>query len=111
MAQGDLVRELAAVIDSGHAVLFTGAGFSGEATDRSGRSLPDSREMVRDLWTILFGDPKPDDSSLADLYDVALQNFADNTARAAGFIAGAVVSPLLFLGAAILYEDQRARLG
>jgi hypothetical protein len=42
---------------------------------------------------------------------VALQNFADNTARAAGFIAGAVVSPLLFLGAAILYEDQRARLG
>jgi len=41
---------------------------------------------------------------------VALQNFADNTARAAGFIAGAVVSPLLFLGAAILYEDQRARL-
>lgn len=42
---------------------------------------------------------------------LALQNFADNTARAAGFIAGAVVSPLLFLGAAILYEDQRARLG
>jgi hypothetical protein len=41
---------------------------------------------------------------------VALQNFADNTARAAGFIAGAVVSPLLFLGAAILYEDQCARL-
>ena len=41
---------------------------------------------------------------------VALQNFADNTARAAGFVAGAVVSPLLFLGAAILYEDQRARL-
>jgi hypothetical protein len=38
-----------------------------------------------------------------------LQDFADNTARLAGFIAGVVVSPLLFLGAAILYEDQAAR--
>ena len=42
---------------------------------------------------------------------LALQNFADNTARAAGFLAGAAISPILFLGAAILYEDQRARLG
>ncbi len=41
---------------------------------------------------------------------VALQNFADNTARVAAFLAGVVVSPILFLGAAILYEDQRARL-
>ena len=42
---------------------------------------------------------------------LALQNFAENTARVAGFLAGVVVSPLLFLGASILYEDQRARLG
>jgi hypothetical protein len=42
---------------------------------------------------------------------LALQNFADNTARVAGFLAGVVISPILFLGAAILYEDQRARLG
>ena len=41
---------------------------------------------------------------------LALQNFADNTARVAGFLAGVVISPILFLGAAILYEDQRARL-
>jgi hypothetical protein len=41
---------------------------------------------------------------------LALQNFADNTARAAGFLAGVAISPILFLGAAILYEDQRARL-
>jgi hypothetical protein len=41
---------------------------------------------------------------------IALQNFADNTARVAAFLAGVVVSPILFLGAAILYEDQRARL-
>jgi len=42
---------------------------------------------------------------------LALQNFADNTARVAGFLAGVAISPILFLGAAILYEDQRARLG
>jgi hypothetical protein len=41
---------------------------------------------------------------------LALQNFADNTARVAGFLAGVVISPILFLGAAILYEDQAARL-
>jgi hypothetical protein len=41
---------------------------------------------------------------------LALQNFADNTARVAGFLAGVAVSPILFLGAAILYEDQAARL-
>jgi hypothetical protein len=38
-----------------------------------------------------------------------LQDFADNTARAAGFIAGVVISPILFLGAALLYQDQVAR--
>jgi hypothetical protein len=41
---------------------------------------------------------------------VALQNFADNTTRVAAFLAGVVVSPVLFLGAALLYQDQRARL-
>ena len=41
---------------------------------------------------------------------LALQNFADNTARVAGFLAGVVISPILFLGAAILYEDQKERL-
>jgi hypothetical protein len=41
---------------------------------------------------------------------VALQNFAENTTRVAAFLAGVVVSPVLFLGAALLYEDQAARL-
>ena len=72
-----LLRELSAVIASGEAVLFTGAGFSAEATDRSGRPLPDSRIMVSDLWTMLFGDEPLDDSSLADLYDVALLHAPD----------------------------------
>jgi hypothetical protein len=44
------------------------------------------------------------------LVQLALLNFAENTARVAAFLAGAVISPILFLGAAILYEDQRDRL-
>jgi hypothetical protein len=71
MHERDRTRELVASIRSGDAALFTGAGFSAEATDRDGRSLPDSREMIHELWSLLF-DEEPDDSSLADLYDVAL---------------------------------------
>ena len=40
-----------------------------------------------------------------------LREQADNTIRAAAFIADLVVSPLLFLGAALLYFDQAARVG
>jgi hypothetical protein len=39
-----------------------------------------------------------------------LRSQADNTERAAIFVADLVVSPLLFLGAALLYVDQAARL-
>ena len=44
------------------------------------------------------------------LVQFALLNFAENTARVAAFLSGAAISPILFLGAAILYEDQRERL-
>ena len=37
-----------------------------------------------------------------------LQGFADNSERAAAFLAGLVLSPVLFLGAALLYVDQAA---
>jgi len=73
----DRVRELSAVVASGDAVLFTGAGFSAEAVDRSGRPLPDSSQMVRDIWTILFGTNHVDESSLADIYDVAMLHTPD----------------------------------
>ena len=39
-----------------------------------------------------------------------LREQADNTIRAAVFIADLVISPLLFLGGALLYFDQRARV-
>jgi hypothetical protein len=77
MEHGDCRAELTSIIASGDAVLFTGAGFSAEAVDRFGRPLPDSAEMVRDLWSMLFSDAAPDDSTLADLYDVALLRAPD----------------------------------
>jgi hypothetical protein len=40
-----------------------------------------------------------------------LESQADNTVRAAIFLSDAVLAPLLFLGGAILYVDQEARLG
>ena len=40
-----------------------------------------------------------------------LREQADNTVRAAVFVADLVISPLLFLGAALLYFDQAARVG
>jgi hypothetical protein len=40
-----------------------------------------------------------------------LQSQADNTVRVAVFLADVVISPLLFLGAAIVYVDLAARVG
>ena len=40
-----------------------------------------------------------------------LESQADNTVRTAIFLSDAVLAPLLFLGGAILYVDQEARLG
>ena len=45
----------------------------------------------------------------AGLYFV-LREYADNTQRAAAALASLVVSPVVFLGAALLYVDQEARL-
>jgi hypothetical protein len=45
----------------------------------------------------------------AALYFV-LREYAENTQRAAAVLASLVVSPLLFLGSALLYVDQEARL-
>jgi SIR2-like domain len=67
------LEELACVIGSGEARLFTGAGFSAGARDIEGNTLPDSAQMSRELWPLVFdsGD-EPDNSSLPDLYDAAL---------------------------------------
>jgi hypothetical protein len=42
---------------------------------------------------------------------ILLRGFGESTERAAAFLADLVVSPLLFLGAGLLYVDQAARVG
>ena len=74
---GDHAAELASAIHDGRAILFTGAGFSAEARDRAGTPLPDSAQMAGALWQLLFPGEPPDDSTLADLYDIALLRAPD----------------------------------
>jgi hypothetical protein len=76
-----IVRELEQVIGSGDAILFTGAGFSLGARDAAGELLPDSETMRRELYALLFNDEPPDDSTLPDLYDVALARAPDELER------------------------------
>jgi hypothetical protein len=68
----EVLADLAAVIGSGDALLFSGAGFSSSARDLAGAPLPDSARMIRELWPLVFDTEAPDDSSLQDLYDAAL---------------------------------------
>jgi hypothetical protein len=69
---GAPLDQLAGVIGGGEAMLFTGAGFSAGARDLEGKPLPDSEQMIRELWPLVFDTEAPDDSSLPDLYDAAL---------------------------------------
>jgi len=73
----DRTQALTEAIRSREAILFTGAGFSAEAHCCAGTPLPDSAQMTRDLWQVLFPDEEPDDSTLADLYDIALVRAPD----------------------------------
>jgi hypothetical protein len=60
MAERKRLSERQRMIASGDAVLFTGAGFSAEARDRENNPLPDGKEMVADLYRMLFGAGSPD---------------------------------------------------
>jgi Mrp family chromosome partitioning ATPase len=53
-------------------VLFTGAGFSTLAKDRSGNHLPSSLELRELLWRLCFSEPFDGASTLGELYQVAL---------------------------------------
>lgn len=77
---GEALGELSRVIRGGEAVLFTGAGFSSGARDPAGNPLPDSEQMIRELWPLVFEEDEPDHSSLPDLYDAALLRAPDRLA-------------------------------
>ncbi|MGA9885754.1 MAG: SIR2 family protein [Candidatus Acidiferrales bacterium] len=69
----DLAR-LRSQASRGELVLFTGAGFSLGAKDYSGRVIPSSAQLKREIWDICYPDEQFDDtSSLGDLYGAALR--------------------------------------
>jgi hypothetical protein len=97
---------LAAVGLAVPAVLYEGAGLG--ASFRRGVQLARADFVhalggLATLAILLF-------LTQAALY-AALRAQGEQAADVAGFLAGLVVSPLLFLGAALLYFDQAARVG
>jgi energy-coupling factor transporter ATP-binding protein EcfA2 len=69
----DLLKQrLANQIASGELILFTGAGFSLNAVNRTGTSVPGVRRLREVLWSIAFPEEDFDEgSSLGDIYQVA----------------------------------------
>ena len=66
-------RRLESQMSRGEPVLFLGAGFSLEAKNQSGQSMPRSSELAQELWRIAFPDDEFDqDASLGDVYHCAL---------------------------------------
>ncbi len=60
---------LAEQVSKGKIGLFTGAGFSMDAKDHSGISLPSGAGLAREIWSIVYpNEPYEEDSSLADLF-------------------------------------------
>ncbi len=58
----------------GELILFTGAGFSLGAKDHSGRPIPSSYDLKRELWQLCYpGEPYDDSSSIGDLYGAAMR--------------------------------------
>ena len=72
MDLGHLVSRLKAQVSRAELVLFTGAGFSANAYDRSGTPLPSAWQLKKELWALCYPEAPFDESApLADLYDAA----------------------------------------
>ncbi len=58
----------------GELILFTGAGFSLGAEDYSGRPIPSSQDLKRELWQLCYpGEAYDDSSSIGDLYSAGMR--------------------------------------
>lgn len=77
----DQLRLLKRVVTSGEAMLFTGAGFSSSALDRSGRAVPSTEEITREIWDLCFPEEPQDDSTLTDLFHHAARHAPDKLDR------------------------------
>ncbi len=65
------------MLDSGRAMLFTGAGFSSAAQDVHGGCVPTSEAIAREIWDISFPGEPPDESALQDLFHHAARHYPD----------------------------------
>lgn len=63
---------LAEALRSGRLTLFTGAGFSCDASAVDGRPIPSGKELADELWQLCFPDEERDGSALSDLFQHAL---------------------------------------
>ena len=68
------IARLRSQMSRAEVVLFTGAGFSLDAKDLSGRSVPSSKVLREELWSLCFPETEFDpEASLPDLYGAALR--------------------------------------
>jgi hypothetical protein len=100
------------------AVLWLGlVGLAVPVAMREGRSVSASLRRGLELGRVDYVHAAGSLATLVVLFflmriglALLLESQADNTVRTAIFLSDAFLAPLLFLGGAILYEDQKARL-
>ena len=61
-------------------ILFTGSGFSKGAQDKQRKYLPDSEELAKEIWDMIY-DNNFDNSSLKDIFSVAVGRIQNQLCR------------------------------
>ena len=70
-----ILARLRAQVSRGEPVLLTGAGFSFEACDTTGQTLPSSNQLTEEFWHLAFpGEPYDPTTDLGDAYFAAKQS-------------------------------------
>ncbi len=54
-------------------VLFLGAGFSADVSNRLGRPIPLGRDVARIFWELLYAEPFEEGTGLGDMYEAVLR--------------------------------------
>lgn len=67
-----LFRRLESFVEQGRVILFTGAGFSQGASNKSGNHLPSAAEVTSGLWKLAFPDERYDDSDLQNTFEACM---------------------------------------
>lgn len=67
------LKYLGKALSTNRAVLFVGAGFSADATNRAGKPIPVGSKFAEDLWTFLKYSGDYDGTALQTLFEAALK--------------------------------------